>query len=172
MKTGRGTRKFLYQIQPGDLVLIDVWRVPVLSQKIKVGMDGTFVYPLIGTVPAKEKTVDELRIYLTKALTDGYLVNPVVTVTLDTKTQRFFVVGEVKQPGAFTLEEKIDVYQAIITAGGFTDFASKRVKILRKSGGEKQVISINIDRFSKEGRTNPQAEIQAGDTVIVKKKLL
>ena len=161
-----------YRIQPGDLVLIDVWRVQVLSQKVKVGMDGTFVYPLIGTVPARDKTVDELRAYLTKALSDGYLVDPVVTVTIDTKTQRFFVVGEVKQPGAFTLEEKIDVYQAIITAGGFTDFASKSVNIIRKSGGRKKVIGINIGRFTKEGRSNPEAEIQAGDTVVVKKRLL
>lgn len=161
-----------YRIQSGDIVLIDVWRVQVLSQKVKIGMDGTFVYPLIGTVPAQGKTVDELRAYLTKALTDGYLVDPVVTVTIDTKTQRFFVVGEVKQPGAFTLEEKIDVHQAIITAGGFTDFASRSVKIIRKRGSEKKVIGININHFTEQGKTDREADIQAGDTVVVRKKLI
>ena len=160
-----------YKIQAGDAIRIDVWRVPVLSQQVRVGMDGTFVYPLIGSVPAEGMTVDGLRTYLTDALGKDYLVDPVVTVTLEPGTQKFFVVGEVKQPGSFSIDEKIDVYQAVISAGGFTDFASKRVKILRKSSGGKQVIEINIDDFSKEGRTNPEAVIQPGDTVVVKKKL-
>ena len=161
-----------YRIQGGDTVLIDVWRVPVLSQKVRVGIDGTFVYPLLGSVPAGEKTVDELRDYLKEALAKDYLVDPVVTVTIDTKTQRFFVVGEVKHAGAFTLEEKVNVYQAIVTAGGFTDFASKRVKILRNVGGQQKVIRVNISKFEKERQADPEAEIQAGDTVVVGKKLL
>ena len=161
-----------YRIHAGDVVLIDVWRVPVLSQKVKVRMDGTFLYPLLGTVPAEGKTVDELRGYLTDELKKGYLVDPVVTVVLDSGTQGFYVVGEVKRPGAFKLEEKIDVHQAIITAGGFTDFASKRVKIIRKTGNQKKEIKVNIDQFTKSGRANPEAEIQPGDTVVVPKRLL
>jgi len=161
-----------YKIQPGDVVLIDVWRVPVLSQKVRVGLDGGFLYPLIGTVLAEGRTVDELRTYLTEALGENYLVDPVITVTLDAGTQTFFVAGEVKHPGAFKLEEKIDVYQAIITAGGFTDFASNQVRILRKTGEEQKVIKININEFKKQAQTNPEAEIQPGDTVVVSKSLI
>ena len=135
-----GAEDRAYRIRPGDVILIDVWRVPVLGQKVKVGLDGTFLYPLLGSVTAEGKTVDELRTYLTEALSENYLVDPVVTVTIDSGTQGFFVVGEVKRPGSFKLEEKIDVYQAIITAGGFTDFASKRGEIIRQKGDNQKGI--------------------------------
>lgn len=164
--------KDLYPIQPGDILVIDVWRVPLLSQEVTVGVDGTFLYPLLGSVKAEEKTVDQIRSYLTEALGKDYLMDPVVTVARRSKSQGFFVVGEVRNPGAFQFEERINVYQAIIMAGGFTDFASKRAKIIRRSSGHRKVIKINIKHLEKEGPTNPDAQIQPGDTVVVPKRWL
>jgi len=158
-----------YRIHSGDTLSINVWRVPLLTQDVIVGLDGTFLYPLLGSVPAEGKTIDEIRKYLTEALGKNYLVGPVVTVVLASKTQEYFVVGEVKKPGAFKMEERIDVYQAIITAGGFTDFASKRVKIIRKTSGQKKVIKVNIGKFHK--KYDPEANIQPGDVIEVPKRL-
>ena len=164
--------KVSYPIQPGDVLVVDVWRVPLLSQEVTVGVDGTFLYPLLGSVKAEGKTVDEVRDYLTEVLGKDYLVDPVITVARRIKSQGFFVVGEVKNPGAFQFEERINVYQAIIMAGGFTDFASKKVKIIRRTGGQRKVTKINIKDLEKEGATKPNAQIQPGDTVVVPKRLL
>lgn len=161
-----------YRIRSGDILKIEIWRVPLLSQEVSVGLDGTFLYPLLGSVPAKGKTIDEVREYLAQELGKSYLVDPVITVALGSETQGFFVVGEVKNPGAFQLKESISVYQAIITAGGFTDFGSKHVKIVRKSGGQRKVIRINIKKYEKAGQIDPEAEIQPGDIVVVPKKWL
>ena len=161
-----------YKIQPGNTLSINVWRVPLLTQEVTVGPDGTFRYPLLGNVPAKGKTVEELGDHLTKALAKDYLKDPVVTVSLGPEAHGFFVVGEVNSPGSFPLKEKIDVYQAIITAGGFTDFASKKVKVIRKIGGGKKVIHVHIDKFSREGEADPDWEVQPGDVIVVSKSLL
>jgi len=166
----RGERS--YQIQPGDSLTINVWRVPLLTQEVTVGPDGTFLYPLLGSVPAQGKTIDEVRDYLTKELGKDYLANPVITVGRGSESRGFFVVGEVKNPGGFPLKEKISVYKAIITAGGFTDFASKSVKIIRRKGGQRQVFKFNIKKFEKEGKVDPNADIQPGDIVVVPKRLL
>lgn len=161
-----------YQIQPGNTLSINVWRVPLLTQEVTIGPDGTFRYPLLGTVSAKGKTAEEVRDHLTKALAKDYLRDPVVTVSLGPEAHGFFVVGEVNAPGSFPLKEKIDVYQAIIIAGGFTDFASKKVKVIRKTGGRKKVMQVHIDKFAKEGEVDPEWEVQPGDTIIVSKKLI
>ena len=161
-----------YRIQPGDILNINVWRVPLLTQEATVGLDGTFLYPLLGSVPAQGKTIDEVRDYLTRELAKEYLVDPVITVSLGSESQGFFVVGEVRNPGAFPLKEKISAYKAIITAGGFTDFASKRVKIIRRKGNRRQVFKFNINKFEKEGQVDPNADIHPGDIVVVAKRLI
>jgi polysaccharide biosynthesis/export protein len=159
------------RIDVGDKISIKVWRVPLLSQDVLVGLDGTFLYPLLGTVPAEGKTSDELRDYLTEALGKDYLVDPLVTVSLEGRAQGFFVVGEVKAPGPKKLSEKIDIYQAIIISGGFTDFASKNVKIIRKTKGEKRTLKFDIKQFAAQTKTDPEAIIRPGDIIVVEKRL-
>ena len=161
-----------YHLQSGDMLIIDVWRVPLLSQEVTVGPDGTFLYPLLGSVPAEGKTLDEVRTYLAETLGKSYLVNPLVTVTRGSKSRGFYVVGEVRNPGAFQFEERINVYQAIIMAGGFTDFGSKHVKIIRRQGKERKVIKISINKLEKEGKVDPESQIQPGDVIVVPKRLL
>jgi polysaccharide export outer membrane protein len=49
----------------------------------------------------------------------------------------YFVLGEVKKPGRYALEDGITVTKAISVAGGYTERASKsRVQILRDENGE------------------------------------
>ncbi|PIE33124.1 hypothetical protein CSA56_13140 [candidate division KSB3 bacterium] len=53
------------------------------------------------------------------------------------RAEFFFVMGEVKKPGTYKLEEGMTVTKAISVAGGFTEKASKgKVKILREENGK------------------------------------
>ncbi len=73
------------------------------------------------------------------------------------RAEFFFVMGEVKKPGTYRLEEGMTVTKAISIAGGFTEKASKKkVKILREENG-KQV----------EHRAEPNEIIQPQDIVQV-----
>lgn len=73
------------------------------------------------------------------------------------KAEVFYIFGEVGQPGKYRWEKKLTVLKAVITAGGFTDIASKRrIKIRRKDSEEEEKIRAKLDTL-----------VQPGDTVIV-----
>ena len=68
-------------IQLGDPIKIEVAGESDLSGWYKVSNDGSVVLPIIGKVRAQGFTHAKLAEILTDTLKDGYLVNPVVTVT-------------------------------------------------------------------------------------------
>lgn len=73
-----------------------------------------------------------------------------------------YVTGEVQSPGRYPLERNTTVDQAVILAGGFTRFASKkRIRVRRMVDGEQ-----------KEYRARSSDELQHDDVVIVPESLL
>jgi protein involved in polysaccharide export with SLBB domain len=59
--------------------------------------------------------------------------------------QRFYVNGEVKKPGDFGYERGLTLHMAIAMAGGFTEKASKKPKVLRIVNGEEQSLELSLD---------------------------
>jgi polysaccharide export outer membrane protein len=69
----------------------------------------------------------------------------------------YYVTGEVKKPGRYPYEEQMTVLQAVTTAEGFTDKASRRgTYILRGNPGAKQKVKVGMED-----------SIRPGDTIVV-----
>jgi polysaccharide biosynthesis/export protein len=78
------------------------------------------------------------------------------------KASKFYIVGQVKSPGPFTLERGMTVRQALALAGGVTDKGSdRRLKAERMVNGVKKQVDIKL--------TDP---VLAEDTIIVPQRLL
>jgi polysaccharide export outer membrane protein len=68
------------------------------------------------------------------------------------KAKVYYLWGEVISPGAYALESRIDLIEAISLAGGPTSMANlKRVKLVKKGEGEDTVIVTNVDHYLKKG---------------------
>jgi protein involved in polysaccharide export with SLBB domain len=64
----------------------------------------------------------------------------------------FYVVGEVRQPGAFFHRDKLTVREAIVMAGWTTPEASlSRVKVLRLVGGKWETSPVELNDTVREG---------------------
>jgi polysaccharide export outer membrane protein len=73
------------------------------------------------------------------------------------KIKVFYVTGEAKRPGQYTYLKGMTVLNAISTAGGFTEKASKRkVRIVREKGGKKEELAAALEN-----------QIEPGDTIVV-----
>jgi polysaccharide export outer membrane protein len=73
----------------------------------------------------------------------------------------FFVLGEVRAPGTFSILEPTTVLQALALAGGLTERGSdRRVRIIRFVDGKKTELKAKLDE-----------RVQAGDTVVVGQRL-
>lgn len=78
------------------------------------------------------------------------------------KVDRFFVIGMVRNAGAYPLERNMTVLQAISTAGGISERGSnRRLKIVRI-----------VDNKRKEIDAKPTDIVQPGDTIVVPQRLL
>src|SRR5260370_29559289 len=103
-----------------------------LSGKFAVEADGTFTYPLIGRVKGGGLTLRQLEAQVKKQLKDdGYFRNPQITVAVETyKSQKIFVVGEVRLPGSYPLSGDMNLVEALAKAGSTLPTASGEAAIV------------------------------------------
>ena len=148
-----------YHLGTGDTVRIIVYNQQSLSNDFTVGDDGTISVPMLGAVPARGKTVQELEGVLYNKLNDGVLVRPGVSVQL-AQSRPIFVVGEVGKPGQYPFVAKLNVLGAVAAAGGFT---------VRAERDQVTVVRAVKDRPS-EWTAGVLADLQPGDVVIVREQ--
>ena len=90
-----------------------------------------------------------------------------LTVNVKILNRFYFVDGEVKSPNRYIYEGNMTVLKAITSAGGFTDFASKRkVKVIRS---DKRKETENCVKALDDPKLD--LELFPGDTVHVPRKI-
>lgn len=159
-----------YVIQTGDTISIRVWGQEGMSSRGKVRPDGRISVPFVDDVEAAGSTPVALAKVIQAKLKD-FIVNPVVTVTLDeTRPLQVSVLGEVVRPGAFVLDQNSGVLQAIAVAGGMTPFANKdAIMVIRKptGSGDPQRIRFTYDALTQLKGSAAVFRLLPGDVVVV-----
>lgn len=91
----------------------------------------------------------------------------------DNFEQRISVMGEVKDPKIIYFRKGLTVMDAILEAGGFTEYASiNGVRISRRlknqeSKNQEEVIKINFKAILKKAKTEMNVPLMPGDTIFV-----
>ena len=157
-----------YIIGKGDVLEINVWREPDLTAETFVRLDGRISMRLIGDVQAAGRTPMELSAAVEDKLGE-YLEMPVVTVVIKSQVSyQFYIIGEIQSAGAYPLQKRLTLIQAVAQVGGFTEWADKdEIILLRHMDGQDQRIEVDVDDLI-EGK--PSAEnivLQKDDTIIV-----
>lgn len=158
-----------YLLSPGDALEITVWKEEGLQQQqFLIGPDGNIVYPLIGTITAAGRTINDLKELLSVKLAD-YIADPSVSVKLlNNQGNAVFVIGKVNKPGQVFTGRRIDVLQALSMAGGLTVFASpSNIKIQRRTGNEIKVFPFDYDDVIDGDDLEQNILLEPGDTVTV-----
>ena len=81
----------------------------------------------------------------------------------------FYVLGEVKSPGAFQLQDATTALQGVAMAGGFTDRAApNRTKIIRThKDGKQETLVVDLNEVIKRGRKDKDVSLTANDVIVV-----
>ncbi len=163
-----------YRLSPGDLIYVKVFQQDDLCSSVRLGEDGTITFPLIGTVKVGGLTVAEATKVIYKPLDEHYLVNPQITVTVLSFTDRHVtILGQVEHAGSYNLKEQssIDILEAIGMAGGFTRLAdTSEVMVRRTVSGSATIMRINARKIASDsGASN--FEVLPGDTITVQERI-
>jgi polysaccharide export outer membrane protein len=164
-----------YRLTPGDLIYVKVFQEDDLSSTLRIGEDGNIIFPLIGTVKVGGMSVNDATHEIYQKLDAKYLVNPQVSLTVLSYSDRHItVLGQVQHPGSYNLKEKgqLDLLEAIGLAGGFTRLANTGHILVRRAGtgGDAQVFSIDANKLAKDSST-PPFQILAGDTITIQERI-
>jgi polysaccharide export outer membrane protein len=143
------------------------------SRQSKVTPEGTVQLPAIGSVPAQGLTLDEMKREIDRRyaqLVHGISVTPI----LIQRAPRFvYVVGEVRNPGRYTLEAPTSTTQAIALAGGWNVGGNLRqVVVFRRTEVWKWRATKLDMRPQLLGKTQPcfnEIWIRDSDIVVVPK---
>ena len=94
-----------YTVGPQDVLNIIVYgEPPPLTGRFRVDNDGSFPYQYLNRVKAEGLTVAAIEDALEKALGDGYLRSPQVSVEIvEYRSQNVYVQGQVRAPGKYPL---------------------------------------------------------------------
>src|SRR3954471_2293701 len=167
-----------YVIGPQDVLTVQVFDQADLGGKYTVEADGTFSFPLVGRVTAGGMTLRSFETELKKKLADGYFKNPQVTVAVEQyRSQRVFVMGEVRAPGPVALTGGMTLIEALARAGSTLPSSSGEVAIVRAPHGAKgptipdanqaaDILRASI-RDLEGGSMKQNIELHDGDTIFV-----
>lgn len=157
-----------YQVQPGDMLEISVWKEPDLQRQVLVRPDGAFSFPLVGEVDARGKTVQELHKIVGERLA-RYIADAVVTISVqEIKGNKVYVLGQVNNPGEFIVNPSVNIMQALSMAGGTTPFAATGdIVVLRGQGKEQTAMAFRYNDVIRGRRLDTNIELISGDVVVV-----
>ncbi len=153
-----------YVIGPEDMLLIRVWREPELSGQFPVRPDGRISLPLVNELQAAGLTPEQLAAAVVQGL-GKYMTQPEVSVAVvQVNSKKYFVIGEVARPGPYPLTVPTTVLEALVTAGGFRDFANQK-KILVLRGAQR--LKFNYKDVVAGKNTEQNVLLESGDKIIV-----
>lgn len=174
----------------GDLVSLRIVedRDKVLS--LYVQDSGDIQAPFIGLVKANGRTCKQVAFFMKRELEKQYFQQATVIVALERvrpsnnkfgpgyiqdDTRYITVYGQVSRQGRYELlaEDDLTVSQAILRAGGFSQFAqTKKVKVIRKTPKGTVTIFVNLDDIMRLGKLEYDIPIRPEDVIIVTEKVV
>ena len=143
-----------YIVGPQDVLNIIVYGEPApLTGRFRVDNDGTFPYQYLNRVKAEGLTVAAIEDALEKALGDGYLRNPQVSVEVAVyRSQNVYVQGQVRSPGKYPLPSNASLMDAIFLAGSTLPEAGNWVEIYHQAGSRRARTRLSVGH---EGARHP-----------------
>ena len=166
-----------YRISQGDILSINLVGYPDIRSLPATGSDspsasgypvdqqGYIQFPLIGRIKASGMSVPTFTATLQNRL-QRYLKysDPQVKI-INYRGNKFFIDGEVKQPGEFAIDDApVSLYSAISMAGGATEEGDSNSIVLNRKGRN---YNVSLNALREIGASGNQIYLQDGDSIHV-----
>lgn len=166
----------VYKIGPRDVLQVIVFNHPELTNPTgefrspeaagtRVRADGTIYFPFIGSVSVAGREVEDVRREIARRLAP-YIASPQVDLRVAAfRSRKFYVTGEVIQPGIHYLtDEPLTILDAINLSGGFRETADLSTAHLIRNG-QRHEVDLNALYSAQVAHQNIQ--IFPGDNLFV-----
>jgi polysaccharide biosynthesis/export protein len=153
-------------LRSGDVVNISFSGAPELNQSQRIQTDGKINLPLIGEVQASGKSVTGLQEELAARYREQ-LKNSTVVVKLESSVTQVVISGYVGKPGKLAFDRPTTIFQAIMEAGGATEYGNlKQVHVVRVVNGVQHTQILNLSP-ALQGQKTRAFYVKDGDVIYV-----
>ena len=158
------------RLSPGDVIKLTFAEESDLDQTQRIRRDGKISLPFLGEVTAAGRRVIDLQRDLVRRYED-HLDNPDLLVTLEGGFGTVIISGFANKPGPVTFDRPTTVYQAIMGAGGVSDYGSlSNIHLTRIINGVQRTETINL-KSSIRGHPVYPEYVQDGDVIYISRSL-
>jgi polysaccharide export outer membrane protein len=156
------------RIEPGDLLSVNVYDTPELTDAYRVDPAGDLTLPLCGKVKVQGLTAPEVARLLEATLKDAQVLNrPQVNVDVQQYAGQYVaVLGEVVSPGRVTVIGPTKLSEILAQVGGLTPIAGTRIKIRNGADDSEPEVEARYSRSESNQQTG-SILVRPGDTVLV-----
>lgn len=154
-----------YVLGPGDQLVIEYWGSSSQRLQTVVDREGRVVLPEAGAVLVAGRTLGEAQELVQKVLVRQFRDVSVAVSLGRLKTVRAYVVGDVKNPGAYDISSLSTALSALLAAGGPADTGSLRT--VKHYRGQKLMEEVDLYELMLKGVTSTQQRIESGDSILV-----
>jgi len=163
----------------GDLPLPNDYKISLRDQfivilsgskdsifNLDVNLDGTILFPELGSISVAGLTFQEVKEKLTKLIEQSY-----IGVTIDISLQnlsakKITIVGAVKTPGTYLVNPFTTITGALAYSGGISEIGSLRdIKLIRNNT---EIFSFDLYDLLIKGDRSNDITIEAGDTLLIR----
>ncbi len=154
-----------FRLGYGDIVNIDLWGKMEASYQLEIGKNGSIIIPQIGKMNIMGLTMIEAEQIIARKIDKKY-ANVQFNINLvDVENIRISVLGEVKNPGIYSISPFTRVVEGLARAGGPSLIGSVYdIRIIRD---EKQVVTFNIYDFLFKADHSKNLYLKHGDTIFI-----
>ena len=154
-----------YVIGPGDQLLIRVWGKIELDSRVTVDRNGQINLPRVGTLTVAGLRYEQVEGYLHSAI-NALFKDFELNVTLgQLRSIQIFVLGDARQPGAYTVSSLSTLVDALFASGGPSATGSMRSIQLRRNG--QTAIEFDLYDLIEKGDKSHDVRLLPGDVIFI-----
>lgn len=154
-----------YILGPGDAVYIDIYGASQKTIESTISPDGEVTIEGFGPVQVSGLTVAQANARLRSTLGARYSSSKIKLTVGQTRSIMINVMGEVKNPGTYTLPAFATVFHALYMAGGTNDIGTLRnIKVYRNN---RLVSVVDIYDYILNGKLTGNVRLADNDVIAV-----
>jgi protein involved in polysaccharide export with SLBB domain len=154
-----------YRIGAGDEVLIRGWGSVDIDVRTAVDRNGLIFIPRVGSVPVAGLQSSQLEPTIRAAIARYYRDFQLSVTQGQIRGITVYMVGQARQPGAYTLPGTSTLVSALFATGGPNNLGSMRhIQVKR---GSQVVTELDLYDFIAKGDKRADVRLQDGDTILI-----
>lgn len=154
-----------YVLGPGDELLIRIWGKVDFDLRVTVDRNGQISLPKVGTLNVAGLRYEQVDSYLHSAIATIYKDFELNVTLGQLRSIQIFVLGNARQPGAYTLSSLSTLVDALFASGGPSETGTMRHIQLRR--GNRTLTEFDIYDLQQKGDKSHDVQLLPGDVIYI-----